>query len=1370
MTLCPSAVFLLFILTGMALDCTSVNPAGDLFLWTGVSSNAAPEVAHLSPTCGAINSEVVILGNHFLGTGPGDTTVRFNGVKATIVSITATRISVTVPAGARSGPITVTTSSGTATSAFDFIMTPAVDHMTLTLPIGGVETAASVGPANDMKVGYAALAVNSGSAPYGTAVFSYMRNGVVVSEVGVPAASPTLAARFFVDSRLNASVPGAERTGTVNIATGFAIGNRGAGPAILHLTLLDRDGVRLSKGIIRLEQDEHIAKYLFQLEPDFVLPPGFAEDGLGTLDIASDQPVSVLALRLTNNQRGDCLMTAMPTADLSRPEPVDAVSFPQVVDGGGYQTTLILMNTSNAIETGIIRFHATRGTAMAVRLADGGALDHQFSYSIHPGGFFRLVTDGSPPEVNAGWARLIPDPGTATPVGSGVYGLTQGGVFDTETGVPAAAPTTHARIYVDKSGRHDTGLAVANPGNSSLRITATAYHSDGSTPAGSAPETVDLPAFGHDAKFVWQIIDGLPEDFTGVLDLSAPAPFTALTLRYLTNERGEFLMTTFPIADFDQPPPSPVVFPHLADGGGYQTQFILLNTSGATSSVTLAYLGNDGLPVAIGQDCRAPTVPPAHDIRYRDIMGTHYEIRPEAGFVRNYTNAAVIFGKCDVTGTSSDLQYAYVGPYSGETRYHDLAAPRAAQVALRASGMRTLPIPNLTNRPRSESEACLANDSKYLKDLYYHMFVELNTDAQAHWPQLLWQLGNEINNPNFCNVQPLDTPIEPPWPEFNTPQQREAYVQKFFGPVCEALQDASREVYGSYDAVQIVMGSVANGASAGSRQWLDDLMNSQINSPGCLRLNGTYVKDHVDYISIHYTIPSREFFTIYRELFDSWVAPGIVKGLWATEEHGNSGRGAPQTVRIAGRALYFWQSGNRSWQPDRSHVTFWGDRNAKDGGTGQLGEQIMWSFFGERPVRVEASDREDPSKVAASTPLTDPEFYVFSTDARTKMLLFLDEGSGGSTVNWLEIDNLGEAANSKLLALRLSDEAPPAQLTISRRENIGDKHRVTFSMGQTLADFFDVIVLMFGDPAMALPSNLGPPPPLRALTDANVEDHTEPHGDAGTDVIGATASTNKVGIMNTGGTEDCEMRNVIKFPIARINSNLINSAAYLTLRIQDVVAPENIGGIVIEDISANDYINFIPEDFQDSVKASQGGIPSNYEDLGIFQVDIRSMLNKAVLRGDDYLKLRLRAGNGYGAAAGNRYYVIGQSDTGDLRIPPMILGVSAVSNLRAQPGEGQVRLTWTNPTDWAFAGVQIQRGTSEFPAFPEEGETVYKGNADTFTDTGLADGTVYYYTVFAVDGDGLFAQGVRIDPYGLLEANGATGNHTGVPRRISNIS
>jgi hypothetical protein len=53
----------------------------------------------------------------------GATHVALNGTDATIASDTATQIVTTVPTGATTGPVTVTTPAGTATSTGSFTVT-----------------------------------------------------------------------------------------------------------------------------------------------------------------------------------------------------------------------------------------------------------------------------------------------------------------------------------------------------------------------------------------------------------------------------------------------------------------------------------------------------------------------------------------------------------------------------------------------------------------------------------------------------------------------------------------------------------------------------------------------------------------------------------------------------------------------------------------------------------------------------------------------------------------------------------------------------------------------------------------------------------------------------------------------------------------------------------------------------------------------------------------------------------------------------------------------------------------------------------------------------------------------------------------------
>jgi hypothetical protein len=97
---------------------TVTNPAGTATSGTNFVVILPPTIVSFSPTSGPVGTSVTITGTNFTGT----TDVRFNGVSATFTVVTSTQITATVPAGATTGPITVTTPDGTATSGTNFVV------------------------------------------------------------------------------------------------------------------------------------------------------------------------------------------------------------------------------------------------------------------------------------------------------------------------------------------------------------------------------------------------------------------------------------------------------------------------------------------------------------------------------------------------------------------------------------------------------------------------------------------------------------------------------------------------------------------------------------------------------------------------------------------------------------------------------------------------------------------------------------------------------------------------------------------------------------------------------------------------------------------------------------------------------------------------------------------------------------------------------------------------------------------------------------------------------------------------------------------------------------------------------------------------
>jgi len=79
--------------------------------------------------------------------------------------------------------------------------------------------------------------------------------------------------------------------------------------------------------------------------------------------------------------------------------------------------------------------------------------------------------------------------------------------------------------------------------------------------------------------------------------------------------------------------------------------------------------------------------------------------------------------------------------------------------------------------------------------------------------------------------------------------------------------------------------------------------------------------------------------------------------------------------------------------------------------------------------------------------------------------------------------------------------------------------------------------------------------------------------------------------------------------------------------------------------------------------------------------------------------------------------------------------------LTATPGDTLVNLEWTHPPEPDFTGVRLIRQLGDFPSGPFDGDLVYDGLATSTVDTGLINGTTYYYAAYPYDNNGNYASG-----------------------------
>ena len=233
---------------------------------------------------------------------------------------------------------------------------------------------------------------------------------------------------------------------------------------------------------------------------------------------------------------------------------------------------------------------------------DDGSTGSSFEYSIPPRSVQRFTTSSPSGALNSGSVRATPHSGNAAPSGLVVFSYAPAGKTLSEAGVPALPNGSAFRVYAEAFGTRgqmgsiSTGLAIANTADTSNTVTLEVTHLDGSLAV--APATLALPPSDQVARFLDEFFS-LPDNFSGVLRVTSTADVAIVALRLRINEKGEIKVTTLaPSNERDPSTSEERFFPHIADSGGWSTQFILFSgTAGQASSGTLTFIDAFGQPL-----------------------------------------------------------------------------------------------------------------------------------------------------------------------------------------------------------------------------------------------------------------------------------------------------------------------------------------------------------------------------------------------------------------------------------------------------------------------------------------------------------------------------------------------------------------------------------------------------------------------------------------------------------------------------------------------------------------------------------------------------------------------------------------------------
>ncbi len=117
------------------------TPAGTATSASSFAVAVPPTITSFTPSSGRVGTGVTISGANFMGA----TAVAFNGSAATFTVTSDTAILTTVPAGATTGPLSVTTPAGTALSARNFTVTVPLMVKKTGLLFGGTVTSSPAG-------------------------------------------------------------------------------------------------------------------------------------------------------------------------------------------------------------------------------------------------------------------------------------------------------------------------------------------------------------------------------------------------------------------------------------------------------------------------------------------------------------------------------------------------------------------------------------------------------------------------------------------------------------------------------------------------------------------------------------------------------------------------------------------------------------------------------------------------------------------------------------------------------------------------------------------------------------------------------------------------------------------------------------------------------------------------------------------------------------------------------------------------------------------------------------------------------------------------------------------------------------------------
>jgi hypothetical protein len=278
-----------------------------------------------------------------------------------------------------------------------------------------------------------------------------------------------------------------------------------------------------------------------------------------------------------------CLLLVLPAL-------AEVQIIPQVADGGGWSTTIVLSNKTTTAQNVTLNFYRsipeTNGTTepWTPPFLESVSLPN---ITLAAGSSLFLHTPGTAGSISQGWGELNAAAGVA---GYAIF-TSQG----QDATAPAVAAASRILVPFDNTSGLITAVAVANPNASAATIQVNIKTSDGATSSGALPQ---MPARGHRAFVLPDLFAetagkrGLAEFHVASGSFSTIAlrfnPTTAFTSAPVYPQTGAPIIGAV-VTNTPSSAPRTQVIAQVADGNNWSTTIVLTNTTTANLTGALDF-------------------------------------------------------------------------------------------------------------------------------------------------------------------------------------------------------------------------------------------------------------------------------------------------------------------------------------------------------------------------------------------------------------------------------------------------------------------------------------------------------------------------------------------------------------------------------------------------------------------------------------------------------------------------------------------------------------------------------------------------------------------------------------------------------------